>query len=160
MDRHRRNRHFSFDTTWSVDAPPDDVREVLVDLERYPQWWPQVRAVAKLGEDDAIVVCRATLPYSLELRLHAVSRELPTLRVDVAGDLAGSVAWTLTEEGHGTRVDAHQEVELRGVPAALVAATRPLLSWNHHRMMRGCALGLDAQLSGRAGDRPLRRPGE
>ena len=148
MDRPRLNRHFSFDTTWSLDATVAAVRDVLVDLERYPEWWPQVRAVAKLGDDDAIVVCRAALPYALEPRLHAVSRELPTLRVDVAGDLVGSVAWTLTEEpGGGTRVEAHQEVELTTVPAALVAVARPLLTWNHDRMMRGCALGLDARLS-------------
>ena len=109
---------------------------------------PQIRAVAKLGDDDAIVLCRATLPYALELRLHAVERELPTLRVDIAGDLAGSVAWTLAEEADGgTRVEAHQEVELTAVPALLVAMTRPLLAWNHHRMMRGCALGLDARLA-------------
>ena len=80
------DRHFTFDTTWSVAATPDEVRDVLIDLEHYPEWWPQVRAVAKLGDDDAIVLCRASLPYALELRLHAVCRELPTLRVDVATD--------------------------------------------------------------------------
>lgn len=147
VDTPHRPRHFSFDTTWSVDARPSEVRDILVDLEHYPQWWPQIRAVAKLSDDDAIVVCRSTLPYSLELRLHAVCRELPTLRVEVAGDLAGWVAWSLRPGPHGgTTLEARQEVELRMLPAAVATTLRPVLRWNHRRMMRGCAVGLDARL--------------
>ena len=129
---------------------------MLVDLERYPAWWPQIRAVGKLGEDDALVLCRAALPYTLELRLHAVSRDLPQLRVDVAGDLRGSVVWTLGDDGRGgCLVEARQEVELARLPGALVAAVRPILAWNHHRMMLGCQAGLAARL---AGDAPPAEP--
>jgi len=143
------DRRFAFDTTWLVAASPEEVRDVLVDLEHYPAWWPEVRAVAKVGEDDAIVLCRSVLPYTLELRLHAVSRELPTLRVEVSGDLRGSVAWTLSDDGAGgTRIKASQEVALVPFPTVVVAAARPVLVWNHHRMMRGCAAGLSARLSG------------
>lgn len=149
LDRPGRGKHFVFDTTWAIAAPAARVRDVLVDLERYPEWWPQIRAVAKLGDDDAIVLCRSMLPYTLELRLHAVCRELPTLRVDVAGDLRGSVAWTVTADGDGACVvQAHQEVDLVPFPRALIAAGRPVLTWNHDRMMRGCATGLAARLSG------------
>ena len=45
------------------------VHEVLLDLEHYVDWWPQVRAVASAGPDDALVVCRSLLPYDLELHL-------------------------------------------------------------------------------------------
>ena len=142
------DRHFRFDTTWSAPAAPDRVRDVLVDLERYPQWWPQVRAVGKLGDDDAVVLCRSALPYTLELRLHAVSRELPTLRVEVTGDLVGSVAWTLRDDGAGgTDIEARQEVELVALPAALVAPLGPLLAWNHARMMAGGCAGLRTRLA-------------
>jgi hypothetical protein len=142
------DRHFAFDTRWSLDAPSVAVRDVLIDLEHYPSWWPQVRAVAKLGEDDALLLCRAALPYTLELRLHAVCRDLPTLRVEVSGDLCGEIAWTLAEgPSGGCVVEAHQEVELVRLPAPVVAASRPLLAWNHARMMTGGLAGLRARLA-------------
>lgn len=141
------DRHFSFDTRWLLGATPERVRDVLIDLEHYPAWWPQVRAVAKLGEDDALVLCRAALPYTLELRLHAICRELPTLRVEASGDLRGSIAWTVEASATGCVVHARQEVELTRLPSAVVAATRPILGWNHARMMAGGLAGLRARLT-------------
>ena len=45
-----------------MGAPREAVHAVLHDLEHYPDWWPQVRAVAKVDDDTARVVCRSTLP--------------------------------------------------------------------------------------------------
>lgn len=140
-------RAFGFTDSWDVAAPPERVRDVLVDLERYPEWWQQVRAVAKLGEDDAIVLGRAALPYTLEMRLHAVSRDLPTVRVDIAGDLEGWAQWTLIETPEGTRLDFEQEVDLLTMPTWIVGPVRPILVWNHHQMMRGARVGLTRRLA-------------
>lgn len=144
---------YVFHDTWVVPASPERVRDVVVDLERYPDWWPQVVAVASLGPDDARVLCRSRLPYTLDLVLHAVSRDLPTLEVEVGGDLEGTVRWTLTSEGAGTRMDFAQEVRVRGLLAAASYVARPVLAWNHHRMMAGCAEGLTRVLTapGRSG---------
>ncbi|WP_121258273.1 SRPBCC family protein [Nocardioides ferulae] len=138
---------YVFRDTWTVAAPPDQVRDLVVDLERYPRWWREVVAVASLGPDHARVLCRSRLPYTLDLVLHAVSRDLPTLEVEVGGDLRGTVSWTLTSEGGGTRMDFAQEVEVRGPLAAASYLARPLLAWNHHRMMAGCADGLRRELA-------------
>lgn len=139
-------RFFRFVDSWEVDAAPEHVRDVLLDLERYPQWWPQVRAVAKVSDDDAIVLCRSRLPYTLEMHLHAVSRDLPTVKVDIAGDLQGWAQWSLIATPGGTRLDFAQEVDLVTVPRWLAAATRPVLTWNHQSMMRGARLGLTSRL--------------
>ena len=141
-------RPYDFAERWTVPAPPELVRDVLVDLEHYPAWWPQVVAVAKLGEDDAIVLCRSALPYTLELRLHAVSRELPTIAVAIGGHLRGQVRWTLTpyDDGHGTVLVWEQRVTVNGWLAPLTAVARPLLRWNHARMMAGGLAGLRARL--------------
>ena len=56
------------------------MHDVLVDLEFYADWWPQVRAVAKIDDDHALVVCRSSLPYDLELELSAVSRDVDASR--------------------------------------------------------------------------------
>lgn len=133
---------YLFRAAWHLPAAPAAVHAVLVDLERYPSWWPQVVAVASLGPDDAWVVCRSALPYALDLRLHAVTREPPALEVAVSGDLTGSVRFTLTPSYGGTRLLMEQEVRVAGLLGALTPLVRPLLTWNHDRMMRGCVTGL------------------
>jgi hypothetical protein len=143
---------FSFQERWWLPARPAAVRDVLVDLERYPEWWPQVVAVASLGPDDARVLCRSVLPYTLDLVLHAVSRELPLLEVAVGGHLRGSVRWRLTEERGGTGLDLSQQVSVHGPVAPLAAVARPLARWNHRRMMTGGLGGLRDRLAQHAED--------
>ena len=135
---------YVFAETWELPLPAEAVRDVLVDLERYPQWWPQVRAVAKLGEDDALLVCRSALPYDLEIVLHAVSRDLPTLEVGLGGDLDGFARWTLTSTPSGSRMVFEQEVVVRGLLGLASMLLRPVLAWNHRQMMLGCRQGLVA----------------
>ena len=137
---------FRFGGSWHVGAPLPEVRATIVDLEHYPEWWPQVRAVASLGPDDAWVVCRSALPYRLELVLHAVSRDGPVLEVAVSGDLDGYVRWRLSEEGAGTRMDLEQEVTVSGLLGVASYPLRPVLRWNHHRMLVGCITGLRERL--------------
>jgi len=137
---------YEFRGTWLVPAPVEAVREAVVDLEHYPEWWPQVRAVARLGPDDARVLCRSALPYTLDLCLHAVSREGTVLEVEVSGDLEGRVRWRLAPEPTGTRMELEQVVEVTGPLAVASYLARPLLRWNHHRMMLGCIDGLRERL--------------
>ena len=138
---------FSFRGTGTVAAPHGAVADVLLDLEQYPQWWPQVRAVAKLGPDDARVLCRSTLPYTLDLVLHAVHRGPRLLETGLSGDLDGSVRWRLTPIEGGTRMDFEQDVSVAGRALGLASyVARPLLRWNHHRMMAGCLAGLRTRL--------------
>jgi hypothetical protein len=140
--------HYRFGGSWTVPHDVTTVAGLLVDLERYPEWWPQVVAVASLGPDDARVLCRSALPYTLDLVLHAVHREPPVLETTVAGDLRGVVRWRLTPSGPDrTRMDFEQEVEVRGALAVASYLGRPLLRWNHDRMMRGCVAGLRRALA-------------
>ena len=138
---------YSFTASWLTPASVADVAETVLDLERYPEWWPQVQAVAKLGPDTALVLCRSALPYTLDLVLDAVSREAPVLEVAVSGDLDGWVRWTLAPVDGGTRTDFEQEVAVTGALAVSSYVARPLLRWNHHRMMRGCEEGLRHRLA-------------
>ena len=138
---------YSFRRSWTVPFPIERVHALLVDLERYPEWWPQVRAVAKLGEDDALVVCRSALPYSLNLVLHAERRDPTHLETTLTGDLEGVVRWYLADLGPETRMDFEQDVHVTGRLLRLASgAARPLMVWNHERMMRGCLAGLHDRL--------------
>ena len=138
---------YAFSGSWHVPGPPSGVHRVLVDLERYPDWWPQVVAVASLGPDDARVLCRSALPYTLDLVLHAVDRSPDRLEVGVSGDLEGSVRFGLEPAAGGTRLDLDQRVRVGGLLGVASSVARPLLRWNHHRMMAGCVAGLRRQLS-------------
>ena len=139
---------YRFTGSWTVPHPLAAVADLLVDLEHYPDWWPEVVAVAGLGPDDARVLCRSVLPYTLDLVLHAESREPPVLETSVVGHLRGVVRWRLSAPEPGwTRMDFEQEVEVRGALAVASYLARPLLRWNHHRMMQGCVAGLRARLA-------------
>lgn len=137
---------YSFRESWTLAAAPEAVRDVVVDLESYPEWWPQVVAVASLGPDDARVLCRSVLPYTLDLVLHAVTRDLPVLEVVVSGDLDGVARWRITPETGGSRMEFEQDVRAGGLLRAVSPVLKPVLRWNHHRMMAGCRAGLDARL--------------
>lgn len=144
---------FSFRREFDVAAPVPVVQEVLVDLEWYSAWWPEIVAVAKLSDDDALVVCRSALPYELELHLTAVHREPELLEVALEGDLAGFARFELSPiESGGTETGTHlvftEQVEAAG--RAMRAASfvaRPLLVWNHDRMLESCMRGLAARVS-------------
>jgi len=137
---------YYFDHAIEVAADSEHVHAVLVDLEYFGAWWPQVRAVASLGPDDALVVCRSVLPYDLELHLHAESRDPGLLRVRIDGPIRGSAQWTLTPVRGGTRLEFEQQVH--AVDRMFIVASyliKPLLRWNHRRMMRGAEDGLTAR---------------
>jgi hypothetical protein len=134
---------FSFRHQWTVDAPAERVAEVLLDLEHYPEWWPQVLAVAKVDDDTARVLCRSRLPYTLDLVLCARDRGPSHLRVDLEGDLLGWSTFDLIPTGGGTRVAYRQQVALASPWLGRLAGIGgPVLRWNHAQMMAGCRAGL------------------
>jgi hypothetical protein len=140
---------YRFSGDWTVDGPADTVAALLADLAVYPTWWPEVLAVASLGPHDARVLCRSTLPYTLDLVLHAVRRETRVLETSISGDLVGWVRWNLTDEGGRTSLHWEQEVEVTGLLARASYVLRPLLAWNHRRMMAGGIAGLRAEVARR-----------
>ena len=138
---------YVFTDSWVTPASPGQVHDVLLDLEHYVDWWPQVRAVASMGPDDALVVCRSLLPYDLELTLHAEEREPGSLRVGIDGPIQGFAHWRLTPTGPGTRLDFEQRV--RAVARSFRWASyvaKPVLRANHTWMMRGAERGLATRL--------------
>ena len=71
-----------------------------------------------------------------------VDRSPERLEVAVAGDLEGSVRFGLAAEDRGTRLDLEQEVRVGGLLGVVSSVARPVLRWNHHRMMAGGVAGL------------------
>ena len=141
-------RDYSFTSSFTLGAPRARVHAVLVDLELYGTWWPQVRAVGKLDDDHALVVCRSVLPYDLDLVLTAERRDLDCLEVSLDGPISGWARFHLDEQGPGTTSLRFEQVVRAEAPSFRMASyvARPLLVWNHERMMRGAERGLRALL--------------
>ena len=136
---------YRFRNQWEVPVAPGRLFELLADVAGYPSWWPQVRAVARVDEDTALVVCRSLLPYDLELALtrRVADRRAGVLEATIGGHLEGWSRWTLRAGGTGTDLVYEQEVRTPG--ALLAAATRlarPVLVGNHAWMMRGGRRGM------------------
>lgn len=136
---------YSFTSRWTVDAGRDHVYDVLEDIGRYPEWWPEVRAVVMLGEDNVLVACRSLLPYTLHFEMWPMRRERDTgvLEAVLDGDLVGWCRWTLASAGTGTDVVFEQEVTTPGRLFRVASRLgRPLLVLNHDLMMHGGRRGL------------------
>ncbi len=152
-------QHYRFERRWRVHAARDDVYDVLVDLEHYPRWWPQVRAVVSLGVDHALVVCRSLAPLSLNLELRPVTRdrERGRLEVSIDGDLVGFSRFTLSplggQLGGQVEVAYEQEVEARRRLLDAGRWARPLVVANHSWMMRAGERGLAGALTAPGADR-------
>lgn len=141
-------RTYAFRSSWFLPHPVERVHATLIDVEHYPEWWPQVIACLHLGPDDGLVLCRSALPYTLEMRLHAERRDPDLLETSITGDLEGWVRWRLASEGDGCRLVFEQEVVVTDhVLACASYFARPLLRWNHARMMAGARAGLASRLA-------------
>jgi hypothetical protein len=136
-------RHFDFAADWVLPVAPARVHEVLADVEHYPDWWPQVVGCLKLAENEGVVLCRSSLPYTLELHVALLRRTPEVLESSLSGDLDGWVRWRTVPEGEGCRVHFEQSVDVAGGLLGLASyVARPVLVWNHRRMLDGARRGL------------------
>ncbi|SFK41103.1 Polyketide cyclase / dehydrase and lipid transport [Amycolatopsis sacchari] len=136
---------YRFRDTWFLPAPRRAVFDAVADLEGYPRWWPDVRSVRKIDEDTAELVCRATLPYRLVIRMRRAEQDASAgrLRVHLDGDLQGSLAARVLGHPRGTTLDITQEVvATKPLLRRLSPVARPLFQLNHALMMRRGRRGL------------------
>lgn len=124
---------------------------VLADADAYPQWWPQIRSVTRIGPDDGEALVRSLLPWSLRLRLHRTVTDPAAgrLAVRLTGDLTGWSSWEVLPDGAGTRAEYRQQVDLsagglgRLLDRVVVGRlARPMLVANHAWMMSSGERGL------------------
>lgn len=135
---------YRFRDVWFIAAPAPSVFHAVVDLASYPQWWPDVRSVRQIDEDTAELVCRATLPYRLVVRMRGAEQNAPAgrLRVHLTGDLEGSLAALVIGQPAGTRLDITQHVVAKKPLLRHLPIARPLFHLNHALMMRRGQHGL------------------
>ena len=140
-DPHR----YKFRSEWRVEAAADLVYDVLADVEKYPTWWPQVRAARWLDPRSGELTCRSLLPYDLTF---VIEREIEDpvdriLRAALRGDLTGESQWTVTADASGTLAVFDEDVTVsKHMIRAAGRVARPVLRFNHALMMRSGHAGL------------------
>src|SRR5215470_16729588 len=131
--------HYRFISVWQLKPSPDEVYEVLQDIDSYPSWWPEVRSVDRLDEATVTIVVQSFLPYRLTFNA-AQTRRDPRQRVletAMRGDLEGFSRWTLKSRGAGTEATFEEDVVARkSLLRRLALVARPLFRLNHSAMMR------------------------
>ncbi len=146
---------YQFLTTWCVDAPIQDVWDVISASDRYPEWWKGVRKVTELepgGEHGLGALSRfewrSKLPYSLEFDMRVTRSEPPyLLEGHASGELEGVGIWRLYEGAAGTALIYSWDVSTtRAWMNRLAPLGRPAFAWNHDYVMRNGARGLAERL--------------
>ena len=113
--------HYRFVEQWTIPGHrPDAVYEVLYNATLLPIWWSgvylEVVPFRSYGRPvvgaKARVKARGFLPYTLSFELEALTLD-PGRRVEVraTGDFEGIWRAELFEDGDGTRVEIHWEVQ-------------------------------------------------
>ncbi|MGA7670133.1 MAG: SRPBCC family protein [Nitrolancea sp.] len=150
---------YSFLSVWELEAPIDDVWEVIHQANSYAEWFPYISQSSQLGPGDAVgvgatsrSVWRSALPYGFVIDTRAVRVERPhLLELAASGGLEGTGRWELSTDGPITRVEYHWNVRTTAQWMDLVAPLAgPAFAWNHGVIMRaggeGLARRLDAHL--------------
>ncbi|MFH8977283.1 SRPBCC family protein [Streptomyces sp. NPDC017890] len=141
--------HYRFRSLWALPALVPAVYRSLERIEDYPDWWPQVRQVTRLGETSGVVRIRSLLPYDLTTTLRERRRDpaAGVLEVAMNGDIEGWARWTVTPSGFGALVRYDQEVDVRKPLLRRFAVPgRFLFRANHRLMMRAGGRGLATHL--------------
>lgn len=142
---------FAFDAVWRLPEPADVVFAALADVDAYPVWWPQVRAVERAAEDRGVAHVRSLLPVGLRLEMTRLVEDVRSgrLRVGIEGDLVGFAEFTVRDEGgSASRAVYRQEVAVGSRPLQVGARVAPFaLRANHEHMMRAGERGLRRHLA-------------
>lgn len=146
------SRHlYVFRSKWIVPAPAATVFDTLAALDKYPQWWPQVRSTRPIDDDTCEIEVRSHLPYSLRMTAHHSRRDAAAgvLEARLTGDLIGKSRWTMapTPDGTGTVLEFGEEVEMIRPLLRRLSFARPAFRANHSVMMRSGERGLRRHLA-------------
>lgn len=146
---------FHFDSTWRVNAAPDDVWSLLAEVDSWSDWWPgmvgaitgtpnQQRKQSLLGTRVHAQVT-SHVGFSLDLGITLTQAEPGRfVQFSATGDLRGTGQWTFARTGPLTEVSILWCVTTR---RPLLRMLRPLAGWTHSHVMTAGNRGLNALLN-------------
>ena len=147
---------FRLVTNWAINAPVEDVWQVLSTPESWPAWWPSVKEVTLLrqGDEAGIGAVRrmkwsTALPYDLEFDMETTRIEpLSVIEGRASGELDGIGRWTLQPQGLKCNVRYDWLVTVtKPWMVALSFILKPVFTWNHGIVMERGRQGLVRRLA-------------
>jgi hypothetical protein len=116
---------------------------VILDIERYPDWWTNFRKVRVVQGDGksigSMIWCevRGSLPYSLRYTLEVMQAdEYRCLSLRSTGDLVGTGRWEFQELPNETQALYYWDVATTNPILNLIAPlAKGLLARNHQEVM-------------------------
>ncbi len=156
-------RLYYFRDTWTVQAPRDEVWNLIGDPTAYPRWWSIYQEARWLKQSDGVgglarLKFRVLLPYSLTIVTETTLSEPPHLAEGtVSGELVGSWRWRLEAIAGGTQVTFEEWV---GTNKRILDLLSPLLyklfELNHRIAARRGAQGMRAYFArAQGGEQPI-----
>ena len=146
---------YEFVTIWKVKAPQEKVWDLILNSDRWPQWWRGVEKVEKLrdGEVDHVgalfrYTWKSKLPYRLIFEMETTRVEpFSLIEGRAIGELEGQGRWTLShEKGITTARYDWKVVTTKAWMNLLAPIARPFFSWNHDVVMNWGGEGLAREL--------------
>jgi carbon monoxide dehydrogenase subunit G len=108
--------------TFHVPRPPAEVWSVVADLERAPEWVPDLISVTKVSEGDIRVGTRYTEVVNMngnkgDAELEVTQYDAPRVFANEGkgGPASFSAKFTLEPDGDGTRVTHEYTVTMSGI---------------------------------------------
>jgi len=146
---------YEFVTVWRVQAPLEQVWDLIFHSENWAEWWRGVEKVEKLKDGDANHIgaihrytWKSKLPYRLIFEMKS-TRVLPMSLIEgeALGELQGTGRWQLSSDGGITTIRYDWKVETTKAWMNLLSPlARPLFKWNHDVVMGWGEHGLARRL--------------
>jgi coenzyme Q-binding protein COQ10 len=142
-----------------VAAPVDCVYEVVADVERYPEFLPDVAAVERRDDVVAMTLRLGLLSARLVTRAAFTPNQAIDLELVEGPFRRFSARWSFTPAADGTEVGYRADYELPLLGSLLGGSTRPLLEAQARRQIAAFGTRARALQARRRGGGAAAAPG-
>ncbi|HLV98625.1 MAG TPA: SRPBCC family protein [Ktedonobacterales bacterium] len=168
----RAVKEIEISSEWEIDAPAEQVFEMLLDTRNYAEWWPEIAGHANTAGPfitaRTVARCAARVPVSflpflpaLHMTLHFPQIERnQRIRARLTGDVSGIAEWVIVPHGAGVVLKNNTRLRLTHPLLNLAALVLPEASWrlNLERMLLEARVGLRRTLEFPEAELALARP--
>jgi len=145
---------YKFITHWKLDAPLQDIWDVISDISKWHEWWKGVLEVKVITDSPTGKIrfahtWKSFVPYKLKF-ITAVTEidPLKSIQANVTGELEGTGRWEFKDAGNGETIVTYYWFVRTTM--TWMNVTAPMLSWlfrwNHDTVMDWGGEGLAKKL--------------
>ena len=151
-------QQYSFVSKWEIDAPLQQVWDVINASLEWPQWWKGVVSVEEIEKEDAngingvnTYTWKSALPYKLTFTMRLIEKQpMKRLKGIAFGELEGEGVWTFNEQNGVVQIQYNWDVYTKKAWMNYLSfLLKPAFRYNHNIVMHWGAIGLAKKLNAR-----------